>query len=153
MSMFASLASQFQGFCRDLHDETAIILADSLSPGNDPQIPIVLNSLVRERKLDRGNAGPGNIGNDFAIFEIQLWPQLKNRYPSQAPSWNEVLETLNTLRNGVAHSDQSKIDEVKRSTPLTLRTWKSWRGKLNSAATGLDAVVGAYLQNLVGTTW
>jgi len=44
------LASQFQGFCRDLHSESAEYLVDILEP---PRLrPIVRAEFTRERKLD-----------------------------------------------------------------------------------------------------
>src|SRR2546423_7059503 len=57
------LASQFQGFCRDLHSECVDHLVNSLAPNT-------LQSIVRaeftlNRQLDRGNAQPGSIGSDF----------------------------------------------------------------------------------------
>ena len=50
------LASQFQGFCRDLHSESAEYLVDILEPQS--LRPIVRAEFTRERKLDRGNANP-----------------------------------------------------------------------------------------------
>src|SRR4029077_4583141 len=57
------LSSQFQGFCRDLHNEcigllvrwiTLIGLRDAFE-----------RVLLLNRKLDTGNPNPGNIGSDF----------------------------------------------------------------------------------------
>lgn len=48
------LASQFQGFCRDLHSESAAYLIDALEPPS--MRPIVRAELTRDRKLDKGNA-------------------------------------------------------------------------------------------------
>src|SRR5271167_497496 len=57
------LASQFQGFCRDLHTECVFHLTDGLMPAK--MRPIVRAEFTRERKLDKGNANPGNVGEDF----------------------------------------------------------------------------------------
>src|SRR5437667_2665396 len=57
------LSSQFQGFCRDLHTECARLVVRSL-PSPDLQVMFRV-SLLLNRKLDRGNPNPGNIGSDF----------------------------------------------------------------------------------------
>src|SRR5271168_1379583 len=57
------LSSQFQGFCRDLHDECIGYLVA-------PVLSAVLlakyrRNLLFGRKLDMGNPNPSNIGSDF----------------------------------------------------------------------------------------
>jgi hypothetical protein len=151
LALFIRLAAEFQGFCRDLHDDAAIVIADSLANEYGARIPVLLSALVRGRKLDVGNAGPGNIGNDFANLGMSLWPDVYARYPVRGPKWNTVLERLNDVRNAVAHSDSAKLAEVKRLQPLTLATFRRWRGSLNTAASGFDKVVAAYLSYLTGT--
>lgn len=152
LSMFVSLAAQFQGFCRDLHDEAAICLIEG-APDCGPLAPIFLDALIRRRNLDVGNAGPGNIGGDFAVFHMQFWPEVKAAYPTKGPRWNRTLEELNTLRNGVAHSDFEKLRRVRERSPLTLSTWRSWRRTLDGAASGFDRVVGAHLKSLADCGW
>src|SRR5438034_6146449 len=57
------LASQFQGFCRDLHDECIDCLVRSVLPiGLRGPLEIEFSAY---RRLDRGNASPGAIGADF----------------------------------------------------------------------------------------
>lgn len=153
LALFVSLAAQFQGFCRDLHDDAAIQIANSLAPGNDEQIPVVLNALVRGRKLDVGNASTGGIGNDFANLGMTFWPDVKARYPTMGPKWNATLDKLNDVRNAIAHSDGDKLTQVRGKQPLSLKTFKRWRSSLHGAASGFDKVVGAYLQDLTGTDW
>lgn len=150
LALFVRLAAEFQGFCRDLHDDAAICIADSLADDYGARIPVLLGALVRNRKLDVGNAGPGNIGNDFAVLGMSLWPDVNARYRAWGPKWNQVLERLNDVRNAIAHSNNAKLAEVKRHQPLTLATFRRWRGSLNSAATGFDKVVAAYLSYLTG---
>jgi hypothetical protein len=60
------------------------------------------------------------------------------------------LERLNDVRNAVAHSDSAKLAAVKRLQPLTLATFRRWRSSLNTAASGFDKVVAAYLSYLTG---
>lgn len=150
LACFVSLDAEFQAFCRDLHDDAASEIASSLAPGNGPQIPVVLNALVRARKLDTGNAGPGTLGNDFAILGMTLWSDIYAHYPASGSKWNVVLQSLNTVRNGVAHSDAAKLEEARRVNPLTLATFKRWKSTVNVAASGIDTVVEAYLTQLTG---
>ena len=151
LALFVRLAAEFQGFCRDLHDDAAIVVADSLAEEYAARIPVLLGALVRGRKLDTGNAGPGNIGNDFGNLGMSLWPDVYVRYRAWGPKWNKVLERLNDVRNAIAHSDNAKLAQVKATQPLTLATFRRWRGSLNTAASGFDKVVGAYLRYLTGT--
>ncbi|MEP9415339.1 hypothetical protein ABLE92_13450 [Gordonia sp. VNQ95] len=153
LALFVSLAAQFQGYCRDLHDDAAVQIALSLMPGSERQMPVVLNALVRSRKLDVGNASTGGIGNDFAILGMTFWPDVKASYPSKGPKWNATLESLNTVRNAIAHGRADKLAEVRREQPMNLATFNKWRRSLNGAASGFDRVVGEYLQNLTGTGW
>src|ERR1700691_2909600 len=51
------LSSQFQAFCRDLHNECVVFLVQGLRPVEWSSI--VRSALVRSRKLDHGNPSPG----------------------------------------------------------------------------------------------
>lgn len=150
LALFVRLAAEFQGFCRDLHDDAAIRIVGGLPEGFASRVPVVLAVLVKGRKLDRGNAAPGNIGADFGNLGMSLWPSVYARYPVQGLRWKVVLDRLNQVRNAVVHSDSAKLAEAKRAQPLTLTTFRRWRGSLNAAAAGLDRVVGAYLEDLTG---
>jgi hypothetical protein len=69
------IASQFQGFCRDLHSECARHLVAAIAvPGLQA---IVLNELNWNRQLDRGNAQPASIGADFGRLGIDFWPMIR----------------------------------------------------------------------------
>src|SRR5947209_19559467 len=52
-ALFVALSAEFQGFCRDLHEDAAIHVTESirLAPENAKIAPVVLNALVRERAL------------------------------------------------------------------------------------------------------
>jgi hypothetical protein len=70
-SYLVMLSSHFQQFCRDLHSEAV----DHLLRGLDPALlPIVLSSLTSDRRLDRGNPTPGNLGSDFGRLGMTFWP-------------------------------------------------------------------------------
>lgn len=148
-ALFVRLATEFQGFCRDLHDDAATVLADSFTTGdNETWTDTVRNALVRQRKLGLGNANSGNLGNDFAVLGMTFWPDIYAQYPSWGPKWNGRIDALNTVRNAVVHSDEVQLKKFKADTgvSLNLATFKQWRGTLNSAAIGFDRVVRAYLK-------
>jgi hypothetical protein len=105
-ALILRLASEFQGFARDLHDEAGLFVVRSIAPGNQRlqnnlRIPYTAN-----RRLSQGNAGPGTLGADFGLFGMQLWSALNARYPARGPEWNKKLEALNTTRNGIARRCQ-----------------------------------------------
>src|SRR5688572_2674942 len=75
------LASEFQGFCRDLHDEAVRLLVETLAPGDLKLQEILARPYLAARKLDRGNAEPGGLGHDFGLLGMTMWPDLKRRYP------------------------------------------------------------------------
>ncbi|WP_439675964.1 hypothetical protein [Embleya sp. MST-111070] len=103
------------------------------------------------RTLDKGNATPGGLGNDFLRLGLSLWPALKN-VNSRASRWNSELESLNTARNAIAHDDQSKFAMLKADGdfPITLTVVKRWRRSLDALAPAMDDVVGDYFNTLVG---
>src|SRR5204862_5713960 len=54
------VVAQYQGFCRDLHSECVDHL---LRPVTSASLLLVLRTeFLTNRKLDRGNPNPGNIG-------------------------------------------------------------------------------------------
>lgn len=163
-ALFVALAAEFQGFCRDLHEDAAIHIVNSLQtvPGNGRIVPVVLDALVRERtispnrrpdkdrRLDKGNADFSALVTDFATLGIHLGDELKQRYPKKAPKWEKTLKALSDARNGIAHSDTEKLTSSHRDHGLTLATFRRWRSSLNGASDAMDRVVSAYLSDLTG---
>lgn len=153
-ALFLRLASEVQGFCRDLHDESVEVLC---APAHMPTSAIAdtaRNALRRGRKLDAGNAGPGNIGNDWTSLGMAIWPDLRAAYPGQqgASDWNKRLEWLNEARNGIAHNDDAKIAFAHAVHPLTVRTFRVTRGRMTKFAMALDRTTKAYLKATTGTS-
>ena len=78
------LSSQFQGFCRELHDECIGLLVQWITPiGLRAAFE---RSLLLGRKLDTGNPNPGNLGADFGRFGFKFWnevDQLDARNPDR----------------------------------------------------------------------
>jgi hypothetical protein len=72
-ALILRLASEFQGFVRDLHDETGLFIARSLAPGNQQLQDSLRIPYTLHRKMNQGNADPGTLGNDFGLFGMVLW--------------------------------------------------------------------------------
>lgn len=58
------LASEFQGYSRDLHNEAGLVLTRSVAPGNQQLQDNLRIPYTANRKLDQGNADPGSLGAD-----------------------------------------------------------------------------------------
>ena len=66
------VASQFQGFCRELHAECVKVLVEHLKPHRLLR-PLVESGFTRCLQLDSRNAQPGSIGADFGLLGIIFW--------------------------------------------------------------------------------
>jgi hypothetical protein len=142
-ALILRLASEFQGFARDLHDEAGLFVAGSLAPGNQQLQDSLRIPCTLHRKMNQGNADPRTLGNDFGLFGMVLWAARHARYPAHAIGWNQKLAALNTARNGIAHDDSAKITRVQSGGwPLTLRSVDRWKSSLDGLARGMDRVVG-----------
>ncbi len=150
-ALFVALAGEFQGHCRDLHDDMVLLYADGLGPATDPRVISARSAMIRGRRLSTGNANPSALGNDFKYFGMDFWSSMKAAYPGKNNDWNRLLERLNETRNAIAHRDDIKMATLQ--DPLTLATFKRWRSTLNTITVGIDKVVAAYLQETIGKSW
>lgn len=96
------LCSQFQRFCRDLHNEAVDHLARQ--PAYVSVSPILSRCLTSGRRLDSGNASPQNLAADFDRFAVDFWRLVQQR-DRRNQARRERLETLNRWRNAIAHQD------------------------------------------------
>jgi hypothetical protein len=150
-ALILRLASEFQGFARDLHDEAGVFVAGRLAPG-DPQLQDVLHlPYTVNRKLNQGNADPGTLGNDFGLFGLVLWTALQTRYPTRAKGWNQKVSALNLARNGIVHDDGAKVARVQADGwPFTLQSVDRWKSALDGLTHGMDRVVAGHLKLVYG---
>ncbi len=146
-ALFVALASEFQGYCRDLHDNAVFVMTDGFEPSSDLRLPILRNALVRGRKLDTGNAQPASLGSDFNVIGMDFWPAVERAYPTKKVRWQTFLTKLNDTRNAIVHRQDVKLAALDE--PLTLATFRRWRSPLN----GVVVVVDAYLQDTAGKSW
>ena len=140
------LASHFQAYCRDLHNEVIDHLVAVLEPA--AVRPLVRAELERERRLDRGNATPGNLGTDFGRLALAFWPALRLATP-EATLMHQQLEALNDWRNAIAHQDFDP-DKLGGTVVLRLNRVRQWRSLLNRMARVMDAMLARHLQTLLG---
>ncbi|MGQ0581248.1 MAG: hypothetical protein ACT4O6_04885 [Reyranella sp.] len=143
------LAAQFQGFCRNLHSESAGAILASIQDVNVARVAQA--NFVFGRTMDRGNAGPGNIGADFARLGLKIWDALAVR-DVRNNIRNRKLEELNTWRNAIAHENFQ--DAVKfpagRRTVLHLAKVRDWRQTCDVLASHMDKAMQAHITTLTG---
>ncbi len=143
----ALLSSQFQGFCRDLHTECVDYLAGSITPA--PLQDIVHADFLRERKLDKGNPNPGNIGSDFNRFGLDFWDSIKAD-DKRSRKRQASLTLLNDWRNAIAHQDFD-IGRLGGSVTVQLQQVKQWRSACHALAHSFDGVMYQYLLRVTGS--
>ena len=141
------LSSQFQGFCRDLHEECADCLAASVGP---PVLSATYRrNLLFGRKLDTGNPNGGNIGSDFGRLGLAFWQAVEADSPRNVQR-HLALEALNRWRNAIAHSAFAP-DMVRAGRPsLHLAQVQDWRKACDGLARSFDNVLHAHLLAATG---
>ncbi len=141
------LASQFQGFCRDLHTECVDHLVTALAPA--PLLwPLVQAEFTRGRQLDRGNAQPASIGADFGRLGIDFWTEVEGYHPRNRGR-KDALVLLNEWRNAIAHQDFDPA-RLGGTTILRLTQVQRWRMACRHLARVFDEVMRRRLQTLTG---
>jgi hypothetical protein len=141
------LAARFQGFVRALHTQTVDAIADGAH--NAAYRRLLRESLAWGRALDRHNAQPNSIEDDFSRFGLNVWSQV-DRERSGNDERRKKLWALITWRNAIAHDDidikltRGALDPVT----VSLGTCRTWRSTLNVLATSLDKVAADHCQTL-----
>lgn len=138
------LCSQFQGFCRDLHRESADHFVQSL---RGALARSVSELLIENRRLDRGNPTPGNIGSDYNRFGLQFWGAVR-RLDVRNDERRGRLEELNLWRNAIAHQDFNPV--VLGTTVLQIRRVRGWRSACDQLAGSFDRAMRDYLLTVNG---
>jgi hypothetical protein len=139
------LSAQFQGFCRDLHDECVTCLVQSLSPASIRDA--FEESLVWNRKLSTGNPNPGNIGSDFNRLDLKFWVEVR-KVDVRNDARIDRLEDLNRWRNAIAHQHFDPL--FVRGGILRLERVREWRSACEGLAISFDRVMQVHLHNLTG---
>lgn len=145
------LATEFQGFARDLHDEASIALVAALAPGDPVRQERLREPYQLGRRIDRGNADPDAIHRDFRLFDLHVWDELRRRHPTRGRRWRDRLALLHEARNGLAHADGPKLARViAAGWPITIRSARRWRSSLDGLAAAMDRVVTDHLHRAFG---
>jgi hypothetical protein len=136
------LSSQYQGYCRDLHQECATHLVASVA---SPVLQAMYEAnFLFALKLDTGNPNPGNIGSDFNRFGLLFWPAVEADHPRN-PQRRAALEELNRWRNAIAHYAFAP-DMYRGSRPsLQLAEVQDWRRACDGLVRSFDNVLHAHL--------
>lgn len=141
------LASQFQGFCRDLHTEAVFLLVAVIPhPGFRYT---TRQDFLWNRQLDSKNANQGTIGGDFGRLGVQnLWGQVDTVFANNhlRRRW---LDELNTWRNAIAHQlfDPAFLGGT---TVLQLARVRRRRRGCDRLARSMDRVLRTYIQSVTG---
>jgi hypothetical protein len=139
------LSSQFQGFCRELHDECVRFLIQWIAPAGMREPLRIM--LVQNRKLDSGNPNPGNLGSDFNRFGLAFWEEVDRRDVRNRDRHDELSE-INAWRNAIAHHDPG----ILATRRLHLRKVREWRRLCDNLAADFDGVMRAYLESITRTS-
>ena len=141
------LSAQFQGFCRDLHSECADCFVVSVTDLNLRQM--LLKNLLFSRRIDRGNANPGNLGSDFNRFDLAFWDDVEI-HQSQNRDRKIALEELNDWRNAIVHQDFAAAMLRAGRPKLPLAQVQSWRKACDGLARSFEEVLHGHLQTMTG---
>jgi hypothetical protein len=143
------LASQFQGFARDLHTESLDFLVAVIA---QPQFRAAMRQELRwNRQLDTRNANQATIGGDFARLGIlRFWDEVDAVFANNRLR-RQWLDDLNAWRNAIAHQNFD-LAVLGGTTNLRLAQVQRWRRGCNRLALSFDRVVRAYVQSVTGTS-
>ena len=133
------IAARFQGFARALHAQTADAIALGAHDANYREL--LYGSLTNDTMLERHNAQPNSIADDFGRFGLDVWAEVDGERRGNDER-RKKLWALIAWRNAIAHDDidaKLKRGALEPST-ISLATCRSWRSALNILATSLDNV-------------
>jgi hypothetical protein len=141
------LAARFQGFVRALQVQTAEAIA--LGAHNATYTELLRENLTSNRALERHNAQPNSIAEDFARLGLDIWTEA-DRERSGNDEHRKKLWALITWRNAIAHDDidAKRAKGALEPATISLGTCRNWRSALNILATSLDKVAAAHCEAL-----
>ena len=142
-SLFVALVSQFQVYCRELHDEAIGVY---LNEANPRQLDALRRLLLRRREIDRRNPRRAALSNDFGRMGLKLIPALRHSY-GRADRDLARLELLVDFRNAVVHGNESEVQSLvyRKEIRATMDSYRTFRRTLNRLVRQLDTVVATEL--------
>jgi hypothetical protein len=151
MMVIVRLASEFQGFARDLHDQAVEFLVTSAATGNPTLDNVITIAMTADRALSKNNAGDDTLAKDFRRIGLNLWPTINTQNPQQGPILRTKLQKLIAMRNAIAHDNEAQIITLESEGFTLQRTvTRDWQTSLDTLATIMDDVVGSFLGALMG---
>lgn len=113
-AIVARLVAEFQGYCRDVHDEAVDHVVGCLGITDPGLLALTRAAFIRDRDLNKGNPTWNALQNDFGRLEMRLTADMDSRFTT-APALRTKLSELMYARNAFVHSDEAKL----RSSPRT----------------------------------
>ena len=124
------LSAHFQGFCRDLHTESALTISVRVRPSLRP---LVQAQFTSNRALDHGNPNLQNLRKDYERFGFMI--ELPAADPAN-PLRLQHLSELNKWRNIVAHHGTVPPTGLPSTADL-----RDWTDSCDGLAASLDAIM------------
>jgi hypothetical protein len=151
-TLYPALVAEFQGFCRDLHDETVSTISEEAAWPTEQLAALATAAMKRGRGLGYKNPTPSVIDEDFRSLGLPIWQRIQQLHSENYPGWRAALETLVRIRNAVAHSDQERIDSFSTKQQMTFAYWENTRKSLTELAIAMSSVVRTYLVEITIVT-
>ena len=151
MMIIVRLASEFQGFARDLHNEAIEFLVSSAATGSPTLDNVLTIAMTSDRALGKNNAGDDTLDRDFKRIGLNLWSTINTQMPQQGPKLRQSLRKLIEMRNAIAHDNEAQIIRLESEGFVLQRTViRDWNTDLDSLVAITDDTVGSYLGALMG---
>lgn len=150
MMIVVKLASEFQGFARDLHDQAVESLVTSASTGNSSLDNVLTIAMTTDRALSKNNAGDDTLAKDFRRIGLNLWSTINTQNSQQGQTLRTKLAKLITMRNAIAHDNEAQIILESEGYTLQEAVIRDWQTSLDTLAVIMDDVVGSFLGALTG---
>jgi hypothetical protein len=147
-SLFLALVGQFQGFCRDLHDEAVDVYVSHASLSQQDNIRRLL---TQGRKLDTGNPRRSTLGDDFGRLDMQLIGEVRAQSITAERNL-EALDRVVDFRNGIAHGNEAQISQLEAAGTIkaTKASYQVHCRALDRLAGTIDYVVAEQLARAFG---
>jgi hypothetical protein len=140
------LSAEFQGFCRELYDECAEKLVESVTPAS---LQAVLRSQFGYRRsLRAGNPNSETLKADFNRFQFEFWATVLAADATHAARKGK-LEELAAWRNAIAHYDYD-LANLGGSMTLTISQVHDWGLACDGLAAVFDSVLRDFLHRTTG---
>ncbi len=142
-SLFVALVAQFQGFCRDLHDDALHVYLDEANPLQRRNLD---TQLRRGRRLDTHTPRRSTLGHDFPRLGVDVIGGLK-QHGRTAELRLQSLDQVVDYRIAVTHGDETTTGRIEAEGVVrsTKRSFQQHRRALDSLADTTDRFVAEQL--------